>query len=80
MGKKFKCSGIGRKKKSGKKEKKSAVVDDLAEEDHVPPQAFPREPCEDETFVPSDVVNNLLLKSMEERREHILADEDRIRQ
>ena len=37
MGNKFKCSGIERKNKCGKKSKKAAVVDDTAEEGNVPP-------------------------------------------
>ena len=49
------------------------------EEEHVPPRASPREPREDDTFVPSDVVDDLLLKAMEERVEPIIADKERIR-
>ena len=44
MGKKFKCLGIGRKKKCGKKSKKAAVIDDPAKEEHVLTRAAPREP------------------------------------
>ena len=76
MGKNFKCSGIDRKKKCGKKAKAAAVVDDTAEEEHVPPQSTPREPHQDDTFYPSYVVDGLLLKSTEECGKTILSGEE----
>ena len=56
------------------------VVDDPTEEEHIPPRVAPRASREDENVVPSDVVDGLLLKAMEENGEPILADKERIRQ
>ena len=78
MYKKFNCSCIGRKK-CGENVKNAVVVGDPSEEQHIPPRAYPREPREDDTFFPSDVVDNLILQAMEGRVEPILADKERIR-
>ena len=74
------CSGIGRKRECGIKSKKAAVVDYPEEEEYVPPQAASHEPREYDPFFPSDVVDNLLLKAMEDCGEPTLADKERIRQ
>ena len=77
---KFKCSGFDRKKKSEKKAKKAEGVDDQAEEENVPPRADTREPRAYDKFVPSDVVNDLLLKATEERGEPIIVNKKIFRQ
>ena len=63
---KFRCSGIVRKNKCVEKVKETAAVDDPEEAEHVPPQSALRETRDDITFPPLDVVNNFILKAVEE--------------
>ena len=46
--------------------KETAAVDDPEEAEHVPPQSALRETRDDITFPPLDVVNNFILKAVEE--------------